>query len=337
MKFLPLFLALFLGSSSMYAQSKPREIVADGRMLALIRNHGITVADVMKKLDVAFYQQYPQFRDSSSHRLQFYDAHWKEALQEMIERQLIVLFAEDNHMTLSHGEVREELEEMFGPNTLLNLYDAHISLDEAYEFVRQDIIARRVLQFYVRMPVQAQITPQKILDVYKAEYEERGKEEKISWQVLSLRAPSNSPVEKKFAQLVEALQIHDTTFEQAQVGLPEHWELTLSPLFVTDVAKLASSVRSVLDAQPIQKWTAPIQVKESKEGFVKWSSYLVVHRAQGEKIPMSQVEQEIQMNLFEPLYAEKKRDFVQDLAKKYEVLMFLKEQEMSSYHPFRLR
>ena len=323
----------FVGADA--AEAK-KEIVADQRILASIRDHIITVGDVMKKMDIVFYQQYPQFRNSTEHRLQFYDSNWRAMLQELVERRVIMVFAEENHMEVGHGEVREELEELFGPNVLLTMYEARVSMDDAYDMIRQDIMMRRILHFYVRAAALASITPQKIKEVYQEKYENRAKEEKISWHILSLKAPEGPSVTQKIKAIVDALNHESSTFEKERERLPEGWDLLLSPLFTTEISQLSSTLRPVLEHSAAGIWSDPIQAKEAKKGCEKWSSYFVKERLKGERIPLNVVENEIQETLLSPLIQERRKIFIDDLIKKYDVTFTFSEKEMETYHPFHL-
>lgn len=320
-----------------YPMEREEHIQADRRMLVRVRNSVITFADVTKKMDLIFYQQFPQLRGMTKERLKFYEANWRHVLQDLIERRLVMIFAEENHMEVQRGDVREELESIFGPNVLLSLYDAHVPLDDAYEIVRQDIMIRRVFSFYVRAGVLASITPQKIRERYQEEYENRPQFEKISWQILSLKAPSNMDGKALIEKIVCSFNEGHSTFESEKKVVPENCELTLSPLFVTESDRIAEGLKPILDTAEMSKWTAPTQAKGAKGDIVKWNSYLVRERAPGEKIPLSAVEDVIREELVAPILEEKKKAFIDDLVKKYDVFFAMSDKDMESFHPFSLQ
>jgi len=331
------FLLLVCLIQTVYSSEKQAEIQADRRMLVRVRNSIITFADVMKKMDFIFYQQFPQLRTVPKERLKFYEANWKHVLQDLIERRLIMIFAEENHMEVQHGDIREELEGIFGPNVLLALYDAKVPVDDAHEMVRQEIMMRRILSFYVKAAVLASVTPQRVKERYRVKYENMALQEKISWRILALKAPAEVDSQQLVNKLIFSLNEGKSTFEEEKAALPENCELTISPLFVTESSQIAAGLKPILDAAEKNIWTAPLQSKDMKNGIVKWNSYLVQERTQGEKIPLSAVEDEIREELVGPVLEERKRVFVNDLLKKYDVIFTMSEKEMETYKPFSLQ
>lgn len=320
----------------MGASPQPKEISVSPRTLARVHDAVITVNDVMKKMDLVFYQQYPQFRSSPSHRLEFYKASWKRALQELFERRLIMMYAEENKMEVGHGDIREEMEELFGPNVLLRLYEAGVSLDDAYDMVRQDIMMRRLLQFYVRIPALASITPQKVKERFEQRYVNKTKGEKVSWQLLSLKAPEATS-EEIGKRIVDEVNRHEKSFEQVQAELPEGLELTLSQPFVSQIDQLSPQVQQIIEHASLNTWTSPIPAKEQKKGGVKWNSYLITGRIAGEKIPFNLVENEIVEELMQPVFEEKRNQFIADLQKKYDATLALSDKDMDSFQPFVMK
>lgn len=312
------------------------EISAEMRPLIRVRDSVITVVDVMKKMDLVFYQQYPQYRSSVRHRLEFYQSSWMKALRDILERKVIMIFADENKMDVGHGDVREEMEELFGPNVLLKLYEAGVTLDDAYEMVRQDIMMRRILQFYVRMPAVATITPQKIKERYVEQYENKTKGDKLSWKILSFRVPENLDAQQVSTKIIDSLNRNELNLERAKEKIPDGCECILSPQYITEIEQLAPSIRQTLESTPFGVWTIPQQAKEGKKGMVKWSSYLVDKKIPGEKISLNLVENEIVEELAQPLIEEKKKSFMEGLMKKFDVSFVMPEKEMESFKPFRL-
>lgn len=313
-----------------------REISAEMRPLVRVRDSVITVVDVMKKMDLVFYQQYPQFRTSTEKRLEFYQNSWRQALQDLVERKVIMVFADENKMEVGHGDIREEMEVTFGPNVLLKLYEAGVSSDDAYDMIRQDVMMRRILQFYVRMPAIATITPQKIKARFLEKYSNTTKGDKLSWQILSVRAPDAINAKKHLLQIIESLNAKEMTVGEAKKSLPEGLELLQSPLYVTEVEQLAPSMKTTLEAATFNVWTMPYPGKESKKDWAKWSSYLVTSRTPGDKVPMSLVENEIVEELMLPLFDEKRKSFMDGLIQKFDVSYCLSQKEMDDFHPFRI-
>ena len=329
--------SLFL-SISFWCQANQNvtDITANMRPLVRVRDSVITVVDVMKKMDLVFFQQFPQFRTSTEKRFEFYQATWRQVLQDLVERKVIMLYADENKMEVGHGDIREEMEELFGPNVLVKLYDAGVSWDDAYDMIRQDIMMRRIIQFYVRMPAVASITPQKIKARFFDRYGTATRGDKLSWQILSVQASDSIDSKKQLLKIIDALNAKKTTVEQVKTSLPEGVEFSLSPLYVTEIEQLSKPMRSILEPASFNVWTAPYQGKEPKKGWSKWISYVVTARIPGEKVPLNLVENEITEELLQPLFDENRKNFLEGLIKKYDVTYCLTQKEMDEFCPFRI-
>ncbi|MBA3815063.1 MAG: SurA N-terminal domain-containing protein, partial [Parachlamydiaceae bacterium] len=97
------------------------QIVVNNRILAKVNGKAISVMDLMKKMDLLFYRQFPQYISSAQARYQFYQANWKHLLEEIIDKELILADAQDAKIPISAGDVRQEMEVLFGPNIISNL------------------------------------------------------------------------------------------------------------------------------------------------------------------------------------------------------------------------
>ena len=62
---------------------------------------------------------------------------WKYVLQELIDKELILGDAEEKKVAITAGDVRQEMENMFGPNIIANLDKIGLSMDEALKIVRR--------------------------------------------------------------------------------------------------------------------------------------------------------------------------------------------------------
>lgn len=337
MKLLRLVFILFVGLMPfVYPAEKQTEIKADRRMLVRVRNSTLTITDVMRKMDLIFYQQFPHLRSMPKERLKFYETNWRRVLQDLVDRKLIMIFAEENHFEVPHGDVREEMEAIFGPNVLLALYDAKVPFEDAYDMVRQEIMMRRIVSFYVKGAVLASLTPQKVKERYREKYEQTLPQEKIVWHILSLKTPAEIDSKALMEKIVSSLNEGASTFEKEKETVPENCELILSPLFVTESAQVSPAIKPILDGLETNRWSAPLPAKEMKNGVAKWNAYLVKERKEGEKIPFSNVEDAIREEMAGPLLEEKRVAFMNDLAQKYDLLFAMSEKEMDAYHPFSL-
>jgi protein-tyrosine-phosphatase len=147
-------------------QEEPK-IFINNRILASINGKPISTYDLMKKMDLAFFRQYPEYASSNQARYQFYEYNWKPALSDMIDKQLILADAQESKIEVTSGDVRQEIESSFGPNTIANLDKAGISFEEASKIMQEEIIIRRLLAGRVHAKAMRQVTPSKVRLAYE--------------------------------------------------------------------------------------------------------------------------------------------------------------------------
>src|SRR5580658_6057552 len=96
-KFFAFSFILFLFSSYLYAlKNEPLfqmnheepKIFVNNRILAKLNGKPISTYDLMKKMDLTFYREYPQYTSSTDARFQFYQMSWRYVLEEMIDKAL---------------------------------------------------------------------------------------------------------------------------------------------------------------------------------------------------------------------------------------------------------
>src|ERR1700738_2776124 len=141
---LPTLSAVGSGSSLVPLQNQGERIFVNNRILAKINGKPISVVDVMKKMDLLFYKRYPQYTSIPAARFQFYQLHWQYVLNELIDKELVMADAADNKLPLTPGDIRQEMEEWFGPNIIVNLDQAGLTFDEAWKLVEEDLILQRM-------------------------------------------------------------------------------------------------------------------------------------------------------------------------------------------------
>ncbi len=155
------------GHSMFNDPNDPVKIIVHNRVLAKVNGQAITVMDVMKKMDVLFFQQFPEYSGIKVARHQFYTTNWKFILQDLINKELILADAQETKIPITAGDVRQELEEMFGPNVIANLDKVGLSMEDAKKMIEKDITIRRTVAFRVNQKAVRQVNPQDIKLAYE--------------------------------------------------------------------------------------------------------------------------------------------------------------------------
>jgi hypothetical protein len=200
--------------NSISSQLDNGQITIHNRILAKFDNKTLSVLDVVKKMDMIFNNDYPQFTHSKLARYQFYNAKWKDTLQKMIDRELILLDAKRIGIKITDAETREELLHRYGPNIMLSLDKLQLSYEEARKMVSEDLLVERVLYFKVYSEA-LHIRPEDIKKKYTAYCKENTASQKWNYQVLSIKSEdekaSQAIAQLAFDLLKEQRSLQDIT------------------------------------------------------------------------------------------------------------------------------
>jgi hypothetical protein len=149
------------------SRKQEESIFINNRILARINGKPISTFDLIKKMDLAFYRQYPQYMTSIDARSQYYDMSWKYVLEDIIDKELILADAEECKIEVTNGDIRQEIESSFGPNIIANLDKAGFSYEEASKIMQEEIIIRRMISGRVHSKAYRQVTPSKVRIAYE--------------------------------------------------------------------------------------------------------------------------------------------------------------------------
>lgn len=332
-------LAAFCSSvfcDEMISKRKPK-IFIENRVLATVRGEAITVVDVAKKLDMIFYQQFAQYRGQNEVRYQFYQANWRKALDELIERKLAILLAEEKQITLSNGDVREELEALYGPNVLLALHEENISLDEAQQMLREDLLYRRVLAYFVQVPIYSAITPSVLKKAYEEKAVELSSQKGWVWRSITLKGKNGAITEKSADALYEKLSRREVKLRDLVQQKDDEVEISVSSQYRSHEKDISSSVASILKELPLATFSKPVSVS-LKGGEGKGFRIYIVDDYIAPQVPqLFEMEGELRGEIALPEVLQKSQEFFTELRKQYHAKYTLLEKDLIALEPFVLK
>lgn len=234
-----------------------QKVSVQNAILTQVNGTTLSIMDVKKKLDVAFHQAYPQLIESSVARFQFYQAGWRQACMELIDHELVLADAEDREIKVADGEVREELENRFGPNVMITLDKVGISYNEAWKMIRNEMIVQRMMWYFVHSKALQDVTPQDLRQEYRRYLKENPPYEEWTYQVVSIRSKDPKQIEtlanSAYAVLVESQKNPDLLteslkeLEKSVAG----GAISVSPVYTSNHLKLSDAHKLAL--QPLSK------------------------------------------------------------------------------------
>lgn len=282
-KFLPLLILALQGSALLAApavpqmstslkgmdyglgQNMPENLVINNRVLLKILGKPISVIDVVKKMDLFFYRQYPELASSIPARYQFYASGWRTILSSLIDDQLILADAEERKITVTDGEVREELEKLFGPEVVINLDKIDMTLDEAFELLKTELLVQKMTNIMVRSRALTDVHPKSVRERYQELIQANPPQEFMVYQILSVRGEEHERVAKKAHAL---LTEQNVPFKEIVAALDEpKAEVSYSEEYEQKEKDLSLAYRAVLKTLSAGMASAPVSKKDVSRIF----------------------------------------------------------------------
>lgn len=333
---------LFLGSFhilSAVPDFDGKTIDVNNSILARVNKKAISVIDVKKNMDIFFHKAYPKLTNSIPARYQFYVTGWKDALNRMIEKELMLAEAERREIKVTDSEIREELIKQFGSNIMQTLDKIGISYEEAWESTKQDIIAQRMSWFFIHTKALKSITPELIRKNYRLHVEKNPPVDKWQYHVISIKTPDEKV----------GLEISDKVFEIAKKGMDdldslkdqlkdfekgrENLTIKLSQCFDRSSKDISSSHKKVLQSLKKESLSNPIkQISKLTKKPIFRIFYLKDHEKENPPT-FEQFSKKAKDELFQKAYSEEAKKYISKLKKSYS----FEEEPSSDLQPFVIR
>lgn len=245
--------------SSKAISNEPRLII-NNRPLAKINGKVISLYDVVKKMDLFLYSYYPNHAFSPVEKYQYYVERWMAALDDMIFDELVLLDAESKEIKVSDGEVRETLEERFGPSIMLNLDKVNLEYEEARTMIRNDLIIQQLIGMKVHAKAFQTITPQVIKSAYDDYLVKNPPEDEWKYQVLTIRGKDKEICETLANKAYTLLQEKGKTLDQVcQEIETTKASVKLSEDYLEPTQKISKQHLEVIEALESDAYSSPIK------------------------------------------------------------------------------
>lgn len=325
--------------------TKEPQIIVNNRILAKANGKAISVVDLMKKMDMLFYKEFPQYTSSAPARYQFYLANWKFILAEMIDRELIVADAEESKLVVNAGDVRQEMEMLFGPNIIENLDKIGLTFEEAYQMVLADITLRRMMYFRVQSKAMAQATPQKTREYYDQISKNLVRDGEWVYRVITIRHRDSTKAAEAANTILALLKQDGVSFEE----LPAKWKelapaapkpptVSVSEEFHTKEKELSDSFKATLVTLTPDSYSLPLSQKSRSDNSALVRIFYLKQMMPGGVVPFSEVEVKIKEKLINEATDKESKAYLTKLREHFDVQDGLVEELVKSdYQPFVLQ
>lgn len=329
---------------SLLSSREPTHIEVNNRILANVNGKPITVYDVMKKMDVTFYKQYPQYASSVEARFQFYKMSWKNSLQEVIDKDLIMLDAQEVGLPVSAGDIRQDMETIFGPSIHANLDKLGMSFAEAESILKDEITIRRMLQARVGMKAARNVTPQTIKQAYETYAKNNMIPPAFTYTVITIRDPDDSSGYNAAMEALRLLREEKTpldTLEPAVLAtglMGKKGKITVSKEMSHTDKEINESYKEVLATLENSAYSEP-KVQISKQDNSKvFRIFYLKEKKEGGQVPFKDVENKIKEELLSTAYQKETEEYLDRMREHFHIDMQEIEQAIPpNFEPFSLK
>ncbi|MEX0962032.1 MAG: hypothetical protein WDZ28_04155 [Simkaniaceae bacterium] len=302
---------------------KPRQessISLNNRPLAKVLGKTISLVDVVKKMDLFLHQHYPQAFESKATLHQFYTTNWWHTLEEMVNNILIIEEAAEKEMKVSDGDVREEMEERFGPNIMAKLNNLGLGYEEAKQMIHDEIAVRQMSYFKIHSKALQVVTPQKLKERFAAHLEKNPPQEDWTYQMLSIRGATNEEahaISKRAKELIASgLQNLQDTREVLATEF-QGPKITLSNDISVKDRELSTENRSILSSLASGE-ISPIIEQKSRRGNEKVTRlFHLKDHSREEALSFNELHPQLKNDLLHETVDQYHVEYIGKLRKKY--------------------
>lgn len=332
MKLLKKISLLTILSVSLFGNSQPDLSILQQRnepkirikntVLAKIHGKTITVMDLIKKMDYAFYHSYPDLIESDSARYQFYTMSWKHLLDESINTQLILADAESKELKTSDSEIRKQMGEQFGPNILITLDKMGLSYDDAWNMVKDELTVQKMSWFRVNSKALQKITPENIRKAYKDYCAANPSQKTWKYQVISVRNPDETQAKQAAETIYQLCSDTKKSPELIRSQIEESTEksssIQISDLNEAADDELSKTYKKILTTLKNNSYSPPV-LQQSKSSSK--SVYRIFYLQEVNILTppsFDEIANKLEQDLLQQAMAQESSNYVQKLRSYYE-------------------
>jgi hypothetical protein len=316
-------------------------IIVNNRVMAKVNGKAISIFDVMKKMDMLFFREFPEYSSSVQARFQFYQVSWKRILQDLVDKELIMADAEENKLQVSPGDVRQELESLFGPNIHANLDRVGLSYDEALKMIHSDIVLKRMIYLKANVKALKQVTPQLIRQTYEEYAKDNIRPPVWTYRSVSIRDKDPTKGAEAAHQIHKLLTEDGISLTEMQkrikkmVAIAPSTTVNVSDPVKQNESELSSQNKEILTQVERNGYSQPIAQKSRSDGTTVFRIFYLIHFDEGGIVPFSEVAAQIKDKLLDEYSSKETMAYIKKLRKHFDVEE-MQAADLENFVPFSL-
>lgn len=327
----------------MKRQEEPK-ILINNRILARVNGKPISTYDLMKKMDLAFFRQYPEYASSTEARFQFYQFSWKPALSDMIDKELILADAQESKIEVSSGDVRQEIELSFGPNTIANLDKAGFSFEEAFKLMQEEILIRRLIAGRAHAKALRQVTPSRVRQAYEEFIRDPDNTRLTQWsyRIVTVKERNLQKTEET-AKIIYQMLMDGVSLDQLAAKLKERkvvgrkGKVTISNVIKQNDKEISKDYRDYLVSLDKGMYSQPFSHKSRSANSVVYRILAIEEKIPGGIPSYKEIEGKLKEKLLDQEIDKETDHYLLKLRQHYHIRQSdLDDYLPPNYEPFRL-
>lgn len=341
---LPLYaLPSMLDTSALAIPAPSNDIAINNRILLKVNGKVISMLDVVKKMDLLFYRQYPEYASSSLARYQFYQSSWKAILQSVIDDELILADAAEKKVNVSDGDVREELEDIFGPDVVINIDKIGLTYEEAWDLLKKELTVQRMNSMLVRAPALNDVGPKSIRDTYEDFAKKNPAETAWVYRVFTIRSSDKERVEKLAEEALHLIRASELSLEDVAASLQQREEgvqITLSEEYNRKEKELSDAHKETLSAiaKAAQKGVSMPIIQAGKNNEIAARLFYLKEKCQVNPPAFDELKDEIQSELLRKAVAHHSKAYLEKLRRHYGITReYVAQMVPDNFQPFSMQ
>lgn len=318
--------------------SEPKHIQINNRILTKINGNPISVLDVMRKMDMIFFKEFPQYADSEEARFQFYSANWEHFFNELINNELIYSDAKEKNMPLSDSDIRAEMEALFGPNVVLNIDKMGMTFQDVWQILERDLYVRRMIYFRVTSKVKDEVTPERLKLAYQEFSQKNRRPSEWHYQLLTLRGPNIEKNKELAAQAYDLLSNQQLSLEDIEdklLQIDPETKVSISEEFHRSEKDIAKSHLEALENLQEGEFSQPLQQVLRSDQSTVYRIYVLNKFIEGGTPSFKEVQDQLQDELVGKAIEKNSNQYLSNLRKKYGIDdKFISQSIPENFQPF---
>ncbi len=311
-------------------------VTVQNSIAAQVNGKTISMMDVKKKMDMIFHQRYPHLKGSPQTLYQFYTASWRPVLMEMIDNELILADAADHEIQVSDAEVREAIENRFGPNTLLTLDEIGLSFEEAARMMREEMIVQRMSWWFIQAKAMQKVTPGELKQAYRAHIEKNPSHQELAYRIVSVRGEKCREAARKIHQCLIERQVSPELIADELTAISP--QVHISPLYTASDLEISETHKRPLATLSPGDFSAPITQKSRTANQHIVRIFYLAERQEHRAPTFQELGHTLREELMQKALVQQSQQYVQKLRKRYGFdPSFLQSTLPEDMHPFSIQ